>query len=76
MTDEKKPRFLIDDESGEGWQLFADADNLNLAGDNARAYARAAMDDLLERGKDGDTRTLTIQRCNMTDAEVAALPDL
>ncbi len=69
------PQFFIDDDSGEPWQLFGDAESMELAARNAEAYFRVALEQLRD-GSDGDELTLTIRRTDMTQAEVDALPEL
>ena len=73
----KVPRFFIDDESGEPWQLFGDVGSLSVAYENGKTYVQCAIDHLLGAfGKDGDEVTLTIRRQDMTDEEVDELPDI
>ena len=69
-----KPRFFLDDDSGEPWQLFGDVENIALAAENFGATVRVAIDNLLTDCDGGVV--LRIKRRDMTDSEVDELPEL
>ncbi len=75
MTEPKKiPQLFVDDDSGMGWQLFGSASDVEGAARNAMAYIRVAIDLLLDGTEDGVY--LTFKRQDMTEAEIAALPEI
>jgi len=78
LADEAKrtPQFFIDDESGEGWQLFGHAGNIQMAVENAMAYVQATIDMLLEDEDQGGKICLAFKRKDMSEQEVAALPEV
>ena len=69
------PQLLIDDESGEPWQMIGSAANVSLTADNIRAWAEVAIE-LLLSGQSGDMVTLRLKREDMTEGEVDAVPEL
>lgn len=71
----KTAQFFIDDDSGEPWQLIGSAEDLDMTIENLNAHLSVALDQLLEDG-DGGEATLRIKRKDMTEAEVAELPEV
>lgn len=71
---DKIPQLFIDDGSGEGWQLFGSASDAEMASQNAMAYIQVAIDVLLSDGE--ETMCLTFKRQDMTEKEVADLPEV
>ncbi|KKL48164.1 hypothetical protein LCGC14_2328260 [marine sediment metagenome] len=68
------PHFVIDDDSGEPWQLIGSARDISLAAQNIQASVMVAIEEML--GGRLDVVVLSLRRQDMTDEEVAALPVL
>lgn len=70
----KTPRFFIDADDGMGSRLFGEADNLELAKRNLFAELQVALDGLIDR-RDGSQVIIVLERIDMTEQEVIALPE-
>jgi len=68
------PMFFIDSDDGMASAAFGSAEEMSHAITDCKAYFEEALNRLVS-GRDGDVVTLTIERKDMTWAEVAALPE-
>lgn len=75
----KRPVLFIDDGSGEPWQLIGNLDerpeSKALAKENVATHVVEYLK-MLREGGHGDEYTMKLQRRDMTQAEIDALPDL